>query len=101
MPLDAPPRAGSHGVRRSRDGPRLENNNEQRQTMSTFAIRTRFFSIAFAILVMAAPSFAHAQASNTVFACVQASSGQTRIVGANEMCRGTETRISWGIAGQK
>ena len=69
--------------------------------MSTFAIRTCFLSIVLAILAMPAPRFAHAQASNTVFACVQVSSGQTRIVAAGEACRTTETRISWGIGGQK
>jgi len=68
--------------------------------MSNLAIRTCFSCIAVAILVMAAP-FARAQASSVVYACVQSSSGQTRIVNASEACRTTETRMSWGIAGQK
>lgn len=61
-------------------------------------------SVGFAIGVALAsipaitgPAFA--QAPQVLYACVQQSSQQVRIVGAGEPCRQTEVRVQWNVTG--
>src|SRR5436309_2300782 len=53
-----------------------------------------------ALLLVASPLTAMAQSSSgVVYACVQQSSAQVRIINATETCRQSETRVSWNIVG--
>src|SRR5260221_9795465 len=58
------------------------------------------------VLALASPTLAHAQASNTIYACVKtdgdhdgAGGGLVRIVDAAESCKRNEARVRWSITG--
>ena len=53
--------------------------------MTASTLRNSLQAIGLACVVLVGPSFAAAQASNTIFACVQNSTGQTRIVAAGDL----------------
>lgn len=54
-------------------------------------------ALAVAVLMPAAPALA--QSTTVIRACVQQSSLQTRIIGPNETCRGTESLVTWNQQG--
>ncbi len=49
--------------------------------------------------LLIAPPAARGQGADAIYACVQKSSQQVRIVAASEACRSTETRVNWSVAG--
>jgi hypothetical protein len=52
----------------------------------------------FAALLAAKP--AAAQPSTVIYACVQNANGNARFVGATELCKNNETRVTWNVVGQ-